>query len=183
MAASLPVVIASNQTNVPENITQIAGAAPSATNPLPERLTDGTSFYDARQIRALVNTDVVKAQIQDNAGTAITVGQKTMSSSVPVVMASDQTPIPVQTWGPSSHWQRINTNTTTTLKSGAGFLRRIIKSGAGQVTIYDNTAGSGTTIQAFSSTAVQNTIVYDIPFTTGLTIVTSSGPDIVVVWD
>jgi hypothetical protein len=90
MAASVPVVIANNQSAVPENITQIAGAAPSATNPLPGRLTDGTSFYDARQIRALVNTDVVKAQIQDNAGTAVTVGQKTASASLPVVLASDQ---------------------------------------------------------------------------------------------
>lgn len=41
------------------------------------------------QIRALTNADVVKAQLQDNAGTAITVGQKAAASSVPVVLAND----------------------------------------------------------------------------------------------
>lgn len=49
-----------------------------------------------RQIIApLTNTSVVKSQLQDNAGTAITVGQKVMASSVPVVLASDQSSIPV----------------------------------------------------------------------------------------
>lgn len=94
MAASLPVVIASNQTNLPANITQLVGAAFSATNYLPNRLTDGSAYYDARQIRALTNSDVVKAQLQDNAGTAITLGQKVMASSVPVVIASNQTYVP-----------------------------------------------------------------------------------------
>lgn len=37
----------------------------------------------------------VKAQLQDNTGAAITLGQKPMATSVPVVLASDQTPIPV----------------------------------------------------------------------------------------
>ena len=97
MAASTPVVIASNQTDVPENITKISGAAPSATNPLPVRQTDGTSFYDGRQIRALTNADVVKAQLQDNSGTGVTVGQKVMTSSLPVVISSDQSAIPVST--------------------------------------------------------------------------------------
>lgn len=41
----------------------------------------------------------VKAQLQDNSGTAITLGQKVMSSSLPVVLASDQSTITVQ--GPS----------------------------------------------------------------------------------
>lgn len=51
----------------------------------------------ARQIIApLTNSSIVKAQLQDNAGTAITVGQKPMSTSVPVVLASDQTGIPVK---------------------------------------------------------------------------------------
>jgi len=47
MASSLPVVIASDQSNLPANITQIGGSAPGATNPLAVRLTDGASFYAA----------------------------------------------------------------------------------------------------------------------------------------
>lgn len=50
-------------------------------------------------IAPLTNSSIVKAQLQDNAGTAITVGQKTMSSSVPVVLASDQTNISVDVKG------------------------------------------------------------------------------------
>lgn len=50
---------------------------------------------DPRDIRLLTNSDVVKAQLQDNAGTAITLGQKVMASSVPVVIASDQSKLDV----------------------------------------------------------------------------------------
>lgn len=44
-------------------------------------------------VTPLTNSSVVKAQLQDNAGTAITLGQKAMTSSVPVVLSSDQTGI------------------------------------------------------------------------------------------
>jgi len=77
-------------TATPADIVKYGGVAPSATNPLPNRLSDGSVFYDARQIRALVNTDIVKAQLQDNAGAAITLGQKTKANSLPVVLSSDQ---------------------------------------------------------------------------------------------
>jgi hypothetical protein len=56
--------------------------------------TDGTVT-----VNALTNASVVKAQLQDNAGTAITLGQKAMTSSVPVVLASDQTVIPASQSG------------------------------------------------------------------------------------
>lgn len=49
----------------------------------------GAALVDPRAIRALTNADVVKAQLQDNAGTAVTVGQKAAASSLPVVLASD----------------------------------------------------------------------------------------------
>lgn len=49
----------------------------------------------ARQIISpLTNSSVVKAQLQDNTGAAITLGSKVSASSVPVVIASDQT-VPV----------------------------------------------------------------------------------------
>lgn len=41
------------------NWTQLLGAAPSATNPMPSRLTDGTTYIDPRSIRALTSADVV----------------------------------------------------------------------------------------------------------------------------
>jgi len=41
-------------------------------------------------ISPLANTSIVKSQLQDNAGTAITLGQKAMAASIPVVFPSDQ---------------------------------------------------------------------------------------------
>lgn len=83
-AVTQPVsgTVTANQGGAPwsQNITQIIGAAPSATNYLPERLTDGTSYYDARQIRALTATDVVSAHISDATGTAFS-----PSNPLPVV--------------------------------------------------------------------------------------------------
>lgn len=78
------------------------GVAASAANAWTVKPTDGTnsqSYTASSEAKVLVtpltNSSVVKAQLQDNAGTAITVGQKAMASSVPVTIASDQTAIPV----------------------------------------------------------------------------------------
>lgn len=46
-------------------------------------------------IAPLTNTSIVKAQLQDNSGAAITLGQKVMASSVPVTFASDQSKLGV----------------------------------------------------------------------------------------
>jgi hypothetical protein len=68
--------------------------------------------------------------------------------------------------------------TTTVVKTGPGILHTICintTAATGTVTIYDNTAGSGTkigTITAFAST--NPCFTYDAGFTTGLTIVTAT---------
>jgi hypothetical protein len=67
-------------------------------------------------INALTNTSIVKAQLQDNAGTAVTVGQKAMASSLPVVLSSDQTAIPVSQNGT---WNITNVSGTVSLPTGA----------------------------------------------------------------
>jgi hypothetical protein len=67
---------------------------------------------------------------------------------------------------------------TTTVKSTPGFLHSIIINTAGAtgntVTIYDNTAGSGTKIATIDATAVSQRI-YNVQFTTGLTVVVANG--------
>lgn len=93
----------------------IGGSAPSATNSLPVRMSDGTAFYDARQIRALTATDVVTANIGTagtiataanqttqttalnsiDAGVPAALGQNTMANSMSVALASNQSAIPV----------------------------------------------------------------------------------------
>lgn len=80
----------------------------------------------------------------------------------------------------------ITTATTTAVKSGAGVLHTISINALGTVasttTVYDNTAGSGTKIATINTLAGQETYLYDVAFSTGLTIVTTGtvAPDITV---
>lgn len=76
----------------------------------------------------------------------------------------------------------ISTATTTTVKSGAGFLHSLTVNGgtAGTIIGYDNTAGSGTVLFSFDSTNALATYLFDIVFSTGLTIVTASATKITV---
>lgn len=83
-------------------------------------------------------------------------------------------------------FQNITTSTTTTVKSGAGVLHLVNINADGTVastvTVYDNTTGSGTKIATINSLALSGAFVYDVAFTTGLTIVTTGtqAPDITV---
>ncbi len=81
-----------------------------------------------------------------------------------------------RTWsGAKCDGNYIATATTTTVKSGAGWLHAITigETAAGAITIYDNTAGSGTVICVLKASIVEGTYVFDRAFTTGLTIVTA----------
>ena len=71
--------------------------------------------------------------------------------------------------------------TTTVVKEGPGLLHSIVfnkLAANGVITIYDNTAASGTVIATITSPATllsnQGTLLYDLEFKTGLTIVTST---------
>ncbi len=111
-------------------------------------------------------------------------GQTTMAASLPVTLASNQSTITDQPAGWS--FQNITTSTTTTVKSGAGVLHIVnvntLGTIASTVTVYDNTAGSGTKIATINSLSLSGPFQYDIAFSTGLTIVTTgtSAPDITV---
>lgn len=82
-----------------------------------------------------------------------------------------------RTWG---GWRGsgayISSATTTTVKSGAGVLHAIVlgETAAGAITIYDNTAGSGTVICVLKASIAEGTFVFDRAFSTGLTIVTAA---------
>lgn len=72
----------------------------------------------------------------------------------------------------------ITDASTTTLKSGAGKLHSIVVNTRGvtsNVTVYDNTAGSGTKIATIDTTLTTAVFEYDLAFTTGLTVVTTGG--------
>ncbi len=105
-------------------------------------------------------------------------GQTTMAASVPVVLASNHSDIVTKT--SASSYAHLNSTGTTTIKSGAGILRRVVINTKGGITntltIYDNTSGSGTVIAAIDTVnGVSGNFEYNVAFSTGLTIVSASG--------
>lgn len=95
----------------------------------------------------------------------------------------------VAAYEPPSSYSNIAAAGTVVVKSGAGVLKRIVvnKTVALSVTtIYDNTAASGTKIGTITQPAALLTsnaaFPFDCKFNTGLTIVTSLGDDITVVY-
>lgn len=76
----------------------------------------------------------------------------------------------------------ISTATTTVVKSGAGRLYGITVEGgtAGTIIVYDNTAGSGTVIASFDSTNALASYMFDVAFSTGLTVVTAAATKLTV---
>ena len=105
-------------------------------------------------------------------------GQTTMSASVPVVLASNHSDI--VTKKSASSYAHLNSTGTTTIKSGAGILRRVVintnGSASNTFTVYDNTSGSGTVIAAIDTVnGVSGHFEYNVAFSTGLTIVSASG--------
>lgn len=78
----------------------------------------------------------------------------------------------------------INTNTTTVCKYNAGRLQRILNvDNAGSITIYDNTAATGTIIAEIDTAKALGTLDFDISFSNGLTVVTENGAQIVVIYE
>jgi len=78
----------------------------------------------------------------------------------------------------------ITSATTTTVKSGAGYLFSITvnTTAAGTITIYDNTTNSGTKIGTLKASVGEQTFFYCCSFTTGLTVVTAAASDITVTY-
>lgn len=118
----------------------------------------------------------------------------TGTGSPRVTIASDNTAFTVNaaqlgTWAvqPGGFlFSHIATATTTTVKSGAGSVHTVCVNSLGTVassiTVYDNTAGSGTVIAIINSLALLGCQTYDVAFATGLTLVTTgtAAPDVTV---
>lgn len=81
-------------------------------------------------------------------------------------------------------YSNITSATTTTVKSGAGLIHTLTvnTTAAGTITVYDNTAGSGTKIGTFKASVGEQTFTLDVSFGTGLTIVTGAASDITIAY-
>lgn len=80
---------------------------------------------------------------------------------------------------------RISTATTTVVKTGKGILYRIIigTTAAGAITIYDNTAASGTVVAVLKASIGEGSYAFGTIFQNGLTVVTAAESDITVVYE
>lgn len=78
--------------------------------------------------------------------------------------------------------QYISTATTTVVKSGGGVLKSITvgETAAGAITVYDNSAGSGTVIAVLKASVAEGTYELNVSFNTGLTVVTAGASKITV---
>lgn len=89
-----------------------------------------------------------------------------------------------------SSFANITSATTTTVKSGTGTFHKLIINtpiASATITIYNNTAGSGTKIGTITLPSVITAeapifLVYDLWFSTGLTFVTSGATDLTVIY-
>lgn len=78
----------------------------------------------------------------------------------------------------------ISTATTTTVFSGPGILHELslTETAAGTITIYDNTAASGTIKAVLKASIVEGSYLRDIDFTIGCTIVTVAASKLTASW-
>lgn len=77
----------------------------------------------------------------------------------------------------------ISSATTTLLRTGRGTLKRIIitETAAGIITVYDNTAGSGTVLAVFKASIAEQSFELGIDFAVGCTIVTAAATKLIAV--
>lgn len=84
---------------------------------------------------------------------------------------------------PPFNYRNITTATTTVVSSVPGVLHSVTinTTAAGTITLYDNTAASGTKIATIAASIASGTnVTFDVSFTTGLTVVTAAASDITV---
>lgn len=84
----------------------------------------------------------------------------------------------------SNQFKYIDGAATTICKYGAGTLKRIaVTDTSGDITVYDNTAASGTIITVIDPSKTSGTIEYNAPFNNGLTIVTTASTKATIIYE
>lgn len=80
------------------------------------------------------------------------------------------------------NYYNITSANTYAIKATSGFLHSITvnTTAAGSIIAYDNTSGAAPIIATLKASVVEGTYIYDVAFTTGLTIVTAAASDITV---
>ena len=146
------------------------------------RNTDGTNTQPTMDTAARSGYQ----RITDGTNTATVKAASTVPAASDTALVVSLSPNSKNPVGSSFSW--FSTATGSTIKSGAGVVRRIVigSNVDGTVTLYDNTTNSGTVICSVTSTTSTpcNTAELNAAFSTGLHCVTTgSGISVTVVYD
>jgi hypothetical protein len=146
------------------------------------RNTDGTNTQPTMDTAARSGYQ----RITDGTNTATVKAASTVPAASDTALVVSLSPNSKNPVGSSFSW--FSTATGSTIKSGAGVVRRIIigSNVAGTVALYDNITNSGTVICSVTSTTSTpcNTVELNAAFSTGLHCVTTgSGISVTVVYD
>ena len=141
----------------------------------------GTFFQATQPVSGTVTANQGGTWTVQPGNTANTTAWKVDGSAVtqPVsgTVAATQSTSPWVT-GEQDSFVHLAANATTTIKSGAGALHTVVINTKGitnTLTLYDNTAGSGTVIAVIDTTLSTTAFVYDLAFSVGLTTVVAGG--------
>lgn len=184
---SLPVSIVAGTVTTVTTVTTLTNITNWGNIVDNAAFTDGTTrlspsgyIFDEVAGTALTENDAAAARVDSKRAQVFTLEDETTRGQRATISARKALKIE------RSHaYNHISSATTTTAKSGAGILRSIVvnTTAAGTITVYDNTAGSGTVIAVLKASIVENSYIYDLAFTTGLTIVTAAASDLTVVYE
>lgn len=151
-------------------------------------------YYTNGKVYFAVNGDLVHTHVASATSWAATLNLPARMSSINAGSTTDCTIVcrvaTIVRFGPLSTETtscRVTTAGTMICKYGPGRLHRItINNPSGTlISVYDNTAGSGTLIAVINTPAVANpvTLTYDLPFSTGLTVVSTGTWDATVIYE
>lgn len=166
----------------------------SVSNDSKVQTWDGTNTMavKAASTQAVATDPSAVFQLNPNSPGILTAGTAGTPSAQVVSIQGETGMTPVQTSPAAAatggySFSHISTSTTTTVKSGAGTLHTIninsLGTVASTITVFDNTAGSGTVIAVLNSLTIgQGCYTFDVAFATGLTLVTTGtvAPDVTV---
>lgn len=141
---------------------------------------DGTLVH-AIPLASSANTQTLNLPItfqNNNSGGSTT--NVTMTAAVAMILRHGQ--IDTQ-----EIYKHITSATTTVCKQNAGRLHSIVVNNPSNnnITIYDNTSATGNIIAVLAPGNVTTpfTVPYEVPFFTGLTIVTAGAPDLTIIYE
>lgn len=182
IASMTPVQVSqATAANLNATVAQGAGSGSAATFWY-ARVTDGTNTMPTMDAAARSGYQ----RVTDGTNTATVKAASTVPTASDTALVVSLSPNSKNPGGSSFAW--FSTATGSTIKSGAGVVRRVIVGSnvTGTVTLYDNTAASGTVICSVTSTTSTpcNYVELNAAFSTGLHCVTTgSGISVTVVYD